>query len=132
MNIFTPRVAWAYSAILAGAILFMLRRLALPTFFELEGVPFAIAVASALNSCYSRPTLNTCGDGIIFALTTLGVIAATGWGSLGRSIFAIILAVLPVGFYFAFAPLWLSVLPLLLIPVVIEAGSQWLFPTRRQ
>mgnify|MGYP005842078631 CR=1 FL=1 len=130
MNIFTRRVAWAYSAILVGALLFMLRRLVLPTYFELEGVPFAIAVGSALNSCYGRPTLNNCGDGLVFVLTTIGVVVATGWGSLGRSIFAVILAVLPVGLYFAFAPLGLPVLLLLLIPLAIEAASQLLFPDR--
>lgn len=128
MRILTRRVIWAYSFILIGVILFWLRRLVLPNYFELEGVPFAIAAPSALNSCYHRLALNTCGDAAIFSLTTLGVIAATGWGSLGRSTFALILAILPVGLFFALMPPGLPALLLALIPLFIELGSQLIFP----
>ncbi|GAB4443902.1 MAG: hypothetical protein OHK0015_44610 [Chloroflexi bacterium OHK40] len=128
MRLYTGRVAWAYCAIVAGAVLFLLRRLLLPSFAEVEGLPFEIAVGSALNSCYGRPALNTCGDGIIFVLATLGVIIASGWGSFGRSVFAVILAILPLGLFFAFAPIWIPPLLLLLIPLAIEGGTRLLFP----
>lgn len=65
MQIFTRRVAWAYTVLLVGAILFMLRRLLLPTTFEIEGVPFDIAVGSAVYACFTGPTLATCSDPVI-------------------------------------------------------------------
>jgi hypothetical protein len=128
MNIFTRRVAWAYSAILIGAILFMLRRLVLPTVFELEGVPFDIAVGSVANSCFGRPALATCADPTVVLLTIAAVIAITGWGSLGRMAFTAILAVLPLGLYLALGPIWIPLILLLAIPLVMEASVQALFP----
>lgn len=128
MQIVTRRVAWAYAAILAGAILFLLRRLLLPTTFELEGMPFDIAAGSVVNSCYSRPALNSCSDPAIVLLTILGVVAAAGWRSLGRAIFAAILAIVPLGLYLGLGPIWIPLLALLLIPLAIEIASQLLFP----
>ncbi|MCX7791495.1 MAG: hypothetical protein N2378_12710 [Chloroflexaceae bacterium] len=130
MNIATQRLIWAYGCVLLGALLLALRRLLLPNYFELEGLPLAIAIPSALYSCYTKPALSTCGDGAIFALTALGVIAATGWGSPGRSIFAVILVVLPLCFYFLFAAASLAVPMLLLIPLAVELGDRWLFVER--
>jgi hypothetical protein len=119
---------YPYASLLIGAILFMLRRLVLPTVFELEGVPFGIAVGSALNACYVRPSLSSCGDGIIVLLTGLGVALGAGWGSLGRTIFALILVILPLGLYFAYSPLWLWLPLLILLPVVLEFGARLLAP----
>ncbi len=126
----TQRIIWAYGVVLVGALLLALRRLALPNYFELEGLPLAIAIPSALYSCYTNPALSTCGDGVIFALTALGVVAATGWGSLGRSIFAVILVILPLSFFFLFAAASLAVPMLLIIPLAIEFGDRWLFTAR--
>lgn len=128
MQIFTRRVAWAYTAILLGAILFMLRRLVLPTLFELEGVPFDIAVGSIVNSCYGNPALSTCSDPVIVLLTIIGVVVATGWGSLGRTIFAVILGLLPLGLYLGLGPIWIPLLALLLIPLAVELGTRLVFP----
>lgn len=128
MQIFTRRVAWAYTVLLAGAILFMLRRLALPTTFELEGVPFDIAVGSVVNSCFGGPALNSCADPAVVVLTVVGVVIATGWGSIGRTIFAAILALVPLGMYFALGPIWIPLLALLLVPLVIEIGTRVVFP----
>lgn len=128
MQIFTRRVAWAYTVILVGAILFMLRRLVLPTVFETEGVPFDIAVGSIVNSCYSRPALNTCSDLVVVVLTIAGVVIASGWGSFGRATFAVILGVLPLGLYLALGPIWIPLLALLLIPLAIEVGTRLVFP----
>lgn len=125
----TERPTWwfaPYAALLIGATLFMLRRLVLPTYFELEGVPFGIAVGSALNACYTRPTLSVCADGIIVALTGLGVALGAGWGSLGRSIFAAILLILPLGLYFAYSPIWLWLPLLILLPIILEVGVRLL------
>lgn len=130
MSIATQRLIWAYCCALVGALLFALRRLLLPNYFELEGLPLAIAIPSALYSCYTNPALSTCGDGAIFALTALGVVAATGWGSPGRSIFAVILIILPLCFYFLFAAAGLAAAMLLLIPVAVELGDRGLFVDR--
>lgn len=130
MRITTQRLIWAYGFALIGVLLFALRRALLPNYFELEGLPLAIAIPSALYSCYTNPALSTCGDGVIFALTALGVVAASGWGSLGRSIFAVILGILPLSFYFLFAAAGLAVPMLLLIPLAIELGDRWLFVER--
>lgn len=130
MPIATQRLIWAYGCVLVGALLLALRRLLLPNYFELEGLPLGIAIPSALYSCYTRPAPGTCGDGVIFGLTALGVVIASGWGSLGRSIFAVILVILPLCFYFLFAAAGLAVPMLLLIPVAIELGDRWLFVER--
>lgn len=132
MSIVTRRVVWAFAVVLLGATLFMLRRLALPTVFEIEGVPFAIAVGSALNSCYSRPALTTCSDLVIVVLTVLGVVVAAGWGSLGRTAFALVLALLPLALYLALGPIWIPLLLLLLIPLIVELLSQLFFPEQRR
>ncbi|MEI7643030.1 MAG: hypothetical protein WCJ55_01860 [Chloroflexales bacterium] len=128
MSISQSRILRAYLVIALGAILFMLRRYALPTFFDTEGLPFEIAGPSALNSCYSAFALNTCADGGIVFFTVIGVITAMGWGSIGMAIFAIILAIPPLVLYFALSPIWAPLLSLLLIPAALELGMRFLFP----
>jgi hypothetical protein len=118
----------AYAVLLAGVILFLLRRLVLPTVFELEGVPFDIAVPSALNSCYNGPALSTCSDGVIVALTIIGVTVAAGWGSVGRMIFAVILSILPLGLYFILSPIWIPLALLILLPLALDLGVRLLAP----
>lgn len=118
----------AYAVIVAGATLFMLRRLVLPTVFELEGLPFDIAVPSALNACYRGPALSTCGDGVIVVLTVIGVAVAAGWGSPGRAIFAAILAVLPLGLYLVLSPIWIPLALLILLPLALDLGVRLLLP----
>lgn len=125
----TRRTLSAYAVLLAGATLFMLRRLVLPTVFELEGLPFDIAVPSAMNACYMRPALNTCSDGAIAVLTVLGVALAAGWGSPGRMIFAMILAVLPLGLYLVLTPIWIPLLLLILLPLALDLGVRLLVPS---
>jgi hypothetical protein len=127
MTLFTRRTLWAYALILVAVALFALRRVLLPTTFELEGVPFDIAVASALNSCYGRPTLNSCADLGVVTLAVIGVVLATGWASAGRTIFAVILAIMPLGLFLALSPVWLTLILLLVIPAAIELVSQALF-----
>jgi hypothetical protein len=122
------RIVRAYLVIAVGAALYMLRRYALPTFFDTEGLPFDIAGPSALNSCYDSFTLNTCADGGIVILTVIGVIAAVGWGSSGMMIFAIILAIPPLVLYFALSPIWAPLISLMLIPAALELGLRFLFP----
>lgn len=129
-RIFTPRVAWAFSIILAGATLFMLRRLVLPTYFETEGLPFDFATIAALNSCYQEPALNSCSDGVIGVVTILGVALAAGWGSAGRMIFALILAVLPLGLYLILSPIWVPLILTILLPLAMELGVRLIFPDR--
>jgi hypothetical protein len=128
MQIFTRRVAWAYTIILVGAILYMLRRLLLPTFVEVEGVPFEIGVGSVVSSCFGSPALNTCADPTVVILTIVGAILATGWGSPGRMAFAVILGLLPLGIFLALLTVWVPLIMLLLIPLAVEWGSQLLFP----
>jgi hypothetical protein len=126
------RIVRAYIVIAVGAALYMLRRYALPTFFDTEGLPFDIAGPSALNSCYDTLALNTCADGGIVGLTMIGVIAAVGVGSVGMTIFAIILAIPPLVLYFALSPIWAPLLSLMLIPVALELGLRFLFPTPKE
>ncbi|MEI7772297.1 MAG: hypothetical protein WCI67_20065 [Chloroflexales bacterium] len=128
MPIFQSRIVRAYIIIAMGAILFMLRRYALPTFFDTEGLPFDIAGPSALNSCYDAFALNTCADGGVVLFTVLGVIITVGWGSIGMTIFAIILAIPPLVLYFALSPIWAPLISLMLIPVALELGLRFLFP----
>ncbi len=128
MPIFESRILRTYVVIALGAILFMLRRYALPTFFDTEGLPFDIAGPSALNSCYDAIALNTCADGGIVLFTIIGVVLSVGWGSLGMAIFAVILAIPPLVLYFALSPIWAPLLSLLLIPVALEVGLRFLFP----
>ncbi|NNJ09352.1 hypothetical protein EKD04_003320 [Chloroflexales bacterium ZM16-3] len=132
MPIFQNRIVRAYLVIAVGAILYMLRRYALPTFFDTEGVPFDIAGPSALYSCYTGFALNTCADGFIVGLTIIGVVVAVGWGSLGMAIFAIILAIPPAVLFFALSPIWAPLLSLLLIPLALEFGMRFLFPAPKQ
>ncbi|PDW02858.1 hypothetical protein CJ255_11895 [Candidatus Viridilinea mediisalina] len=113
---------------LIGGMLFMLRRLVLPTSFELAGVPFTIAINSALNLCYTRPGLITCSDAIIVVLTSLAVAIGAGWRSWGRMFFALIFVVTPIGLYILSGPIWLWLPTLALLPVVIEGGSRLLAP----
>lgn len=122
------RTLYAYAVLLGGATLFMLRRLLLPTVFELEGLPFDIAVSSALNACYGGPTLSTCSDGVIGTLTVIGVAAAASWGSVGRTIFAYILAVLPLGLYLLLSPIWIPLILLILLPPALDLGARLLVP----
>lgn len=129
MQLLENRIIRAYVIIAGGAILYMLRRYALPTFAEDAGLPFDIAGPSVLNSCYDHIALNTCSDGFIFGLVTIGVIIAVGWGSLGMSIFAIILSIPPLVLYFALSPIWAPLLSLLLIPIALEVGLRFLMPT---
>ncbi|MEI8308751.1 MAG: hypothetical protein WCF99_16945 [Chloroflexales bacterium] len=128
MPIFQNRIVRAYLVIALGAVLFMLRRYALPTFFDTEGLPFDIAGPSALNSCYDAIALNTCADGGIVLFTIIGVVMSVGWGSMGKTIFAIILAIPSLVIYFALSPIWAPLLSLLLIPVALELGLRFLFP----
>ena len=130
MKLFTRRVAWAYAILLVCAALFLLRRAVLPTVFELEGVPFDIAVGSALNACYGRPTLSSCSDLGIVALAVIGVVVATWWGSAGRTAFAVILALLPLGLYLVLSPIWIPLIMLLLIPPTIGGVAGALFPAQ--
>ncbi len=117
-----------YALFLVGAILFMLRRLLLPTSLELEGVPFDIGLGSVLNLCYSRPSLAACSDPVIVTLTVFGVALTAARGSVGRSIFALIMLLLPLGLYFAYSPLWLWLGLLLLLPLLLDLGVRWLIP----
>jgi hypothetical protein len=126
------RIVRAYLVIALGAALYMLRRYALPTFFDGEGLPFDIAGPSALNSCYNALALNTCADGGIVLATVLGVVTAVGWGSLGMAIFAIILAIPPLVLFFALSPIWAPLLSLALIPVALELGLRFLFPMPKE
>jgi hypothetical protein len=122
------RASYAYMVLLAGAILVLLRRLLLPNFFELEGLPLDIANASALNSCYGSPAISTCGDGVVVILTAIGVAVAAGWGSAGRAIFAAILVVLPIGLYLSFVPIWAIALLLALLPLALDLGVRMFYP----
>ncbi len=128
MTIFSRRTLYAYAVILGGMSLYMLRRLFLPTFFETEGVPFAISSISALSACYAGPTINTCSDAVIVTLSTFGVVAAASWGSPGRTIFALILAVLPLGFYLIGSSIWITLILLVLLPLAIDLGVRLLIP----
>lgn len=119
---------YAFTALLAGMSLYLLRRLLAPTVFEIEGLPFAIAGPSALNACYRTGTINNCGDLGIVILTTIAVTVATGWGSAGRSIFAAILSISPIGLYLVGAPIWVSALLLAVIPLAIDLGTRLIFP----
>ncbi|MBP1465547.1 hypothetical protein EYB53_007495 [Candidatus Chloroploca sp. M-50] len=132
MNISTQRILVAYTILLAGIALFILRRMILPTTFEIQGVPFDIAVPSVLNSCYNRPALNTCSDSVIVTLTTVGVVLASGWRSAGRMIFAVILGILPLGLYFVLSPIWIPLILLALLPLEIEIGTRFLFPKQER
>ncbi|MFQ3664367.1 MAG: hypothetical protein SNJ69_18490 [Chloroflexaceae bacterium] len=49
------RIIWAYGVVLVGGLLLALRRLALPNYFELEGLPLAIAIPSALTRATPTP-----------------------------------------------------------------------------
>lgn len=122
------RTLYAYAVLLAAATLFMLRRLVLPTVFELEGVPFDIAAASALNSCYFFPAPSTCSDGVIVVLATLGVAVAAGWGSAGRMIFALILMILPLALYLLLVPIWVILALLIVLPLALDLGVRLLAP----
>jgi len=126
--ILTHRLLRAYLVIALGAVLFALRRIYLPTFFELQGVMFDIAVPSALNSCYNRPALNTCSDAVIVVFTVFGVVAAVGWGNLAMTVFALILAIPPLALYFALSPIWPPLIALAFIPIALELGLWFLFP----
>lgn len=128
MTVLTRRVLWAYIAIGVAALLFVLRRLLFPTTFEIEGVPFDIAVGSALNLCYNRPSISACGDLGAVLVAVIGVVLATGWASAGRTIFAVILAILPLGLYLALSPIWIPLILLLLIPPAIELATLAIFP----
>ncbi|HMQ29147.1 MAG TPA: hypothetical protein PKD53_00400 [Chloroflexaceae bacterium] len=118
----------AYTVLLAGVTLFLLRRLVLPTVFELEGLPFDIAAPSALNACYRAPALSTCSDGVIVTLAAIGVAVAAGWGSAGRMIFALILVVLPLGLYLVLSPVWIALALLILLPLALDLGARLLAP----
>ena len=122
------RILRAYLVIGVGALLFWVRRLTLPTFFELEGVPFDIAVPSALNSCYTTPAFATCSDAIVVLLTISGVVLAVGWKQPPMLIFAVILAIPPLVLYFALSPIWAPLIALALIPLLLELGLWFLFP----
>lgn len=118
----------AYLIIVVGATFFMARRLVFPTLFEVSGIPFDIAVPSNLNACYTDPRWLYCSDGIIVALTILGVVVALGWGSVGMSVFAIMLAIPPFVLYFALSPIWAPLIALAFIPLALEIGVRWLLP----
>lgn len=128
MPLVQSRLFRAFAVIAAAALLFVLRRLALPTFFEQQGVPFDIAVPSNLSSCLQRPALATCSDAAVVVLAVAGVVAAVGWGNLGMLIFAIILALPPLLLYFAGSPIWAPLLALAFIPVALEIGLRLLAP----
>ncbi|NJN17948.1 MAG: hypothetical protein HC822_17580 [Oscillochloris sp.] len=118
----------AYLVIAAGALLFWLRRLTLPTYFELSGIPFDIAVPSNLVSCTNQPTIATCSDAVIVTLTVIGVVITVGWGNAGMLIFAIILALPPLLLYFAGSPILPPLLALAFIPLALAAGLRMLIP----
>ena len=124
------RLLNAYLILFAGILLFVVRRFVLPTSFELAGVPFEIAVPSALNACYASPELSMCGDGVIVTLTIIGVTMVAGWGSVGRMIFAVILALLPTGLYFTLSPIVLPLLLLFLLPLALDLGVRLLVPAQ--
>ena len=127
-TILRHRVGLSYSIIAVGIVLYVLRRVFLPTFFELEGLPFTIAAPSVLNSCYNKPTLITCIDPVIVGLTILGVAIATARGN-GVSIgFTLVLILMPTGLYFLLGPIQLVVILLLVIPVLIDYGMKLIFP----
>ncbi|MFV9503637.1 MAG: hypothetical protein AB4911_03640 [Oscillochloridaceae bacterium umkhey_bin13] len=128
MGWFAQRTINAFTALLVGIGLYLLRRLLAPTVFESGGLPFEIAGPSALNACYRNATINNCGDLGIVVITTIAVAVATGWGSVGRGIFAAILSISPIGLYLVGAPIWVSAILLAMMPLAIDLGARWLFP----
>ncbi len=127
-SLLRSRITICYLIIAGGTLLFALRRLILPTFFELEGLPFFIAAPSVLNSCYSAPTLAKCSDPAIVLATIIGVTLVTGWGHPIALIFALILAILPTLFYLLLGPILFVLGFLLIIPVLVTFGMRLFFP----
>jgi hypothetical protein len=125
---FTRRTLNAYTVLLAGTILFLLRSFLLPTVFELEGVPFYVAIPSAMYACSRLPTLNTCGDGVIGVLTIVGVALAAGWGSPGRMVFSLILMLLPLSMFLMLSSIWITIVMIVLLPLVLDVGARLLAP----
>jgi hypothetical protein len=118
----------AYTVLLAGAILFLLRRLLLPTVFEIEGVPFYIAMPSAMYACSQMPGLSNCSDGVLGVLTIVGVALASGWGSPGRMVFSLILMLLPLSMFLMLSPIWIPIVMVILLPLVLDVGARLLAP----
>jgi hypothetical protein len=127
-RLFANRLVRAYLIIAVGAVLFMLRRQFFPTFFELQGLPFEIAVPSVMNGCYANPSFIRCADAGIVVVTIVGVIIALGWGSLGMTVFAVILSIAPLLLYFALSPIWAPLIALVIIPIALELGLWILAP----
>jgi hypothetical protein len=125
------RLVVCYAILAFGALLFFLRRLLLPSFFELEGVPFTIAAPSILNSCYSAPTIAKCSDPVIVVATIIGVTLAIGWRSTIAMIFAVILALVPLLFYLMLGPITFVLILLIVNPLFIFFGMRLLFPQSR-
>jgi hypothetical protein len=120
------RLVVCYAILALGIGLFFLRRLLLPSFFELEGVPFEIATRSTLNSCYSAPTLAKCSDPVIVLATIIGVTLVIGWGSTIAMVFAAILAVMPTLFYLMLGPISFVLILLIANPLLIFFGMRLL------
>jgi hypothetical protein len=125
---FSRRTLNAYTVLLAGAILFLLRRLVLPTVFETEGVPFNIALPSAMYACSQIPSLSNCSDGVLGVLTIVGVALAAGWGSLGRMVFSLILMLLPLSMFLMLSPIWIPIVMVILLPLALDVGVRLFEP----
>lgn len=122
------RIVRGFAALAVAVLLFMARRWLLPLDLDSPTIPFTIAVPSVLYSCYNSFDAVACLDPALVVLGTLAVALATGWGSLGLMLLALIMVPLPLITYFLMGPIWLVLAALAAIPLVAEFALYYVFP----
>jgi hypothetical protein len=122
------RVLSAYAIVLVATLLFLGRRLVLPTDFDVAGMPFEIAAASATNRCYSHPELSVCSDLIIVVPAIIGVTVASGRGHVLAMVFASLMGLLALALYLMLSSIYVVFATLLLTPLLIVGIEQLAFP----
>ncbi len=127
-NFFSNRLTRSYAVLILGGLLFWMRRQIFPTIFDSPRIPFDIGTISTLNSCYTTPTLVKCSDPLFILLTASALVWALWRGNLVVMIFAIILTLVPLAFYFMFAPIVMVAVMFLAIPILIVAGVRLVAP----
>jgi hypothetical protein len=122
------RVFSAYVLLCVGALLFLARRMVLPTDFDVEGMPFEIAATSATNRCYSRPSLAMCSDLLIVVPTIIAVTIASGRGHILALLFAALMGLMALALFLMLSSIYVVFATLLLMPLLIVTINRLAFP----
>lgn len=123
LSLLANRLVRGYVVLGAGIIALALRRLILPSQFDV--LPITVAIRTLVWNCYGEFELVSCGEPVIAGITFLALTIAIGWGGCLNAMIAVALMLPAVAVYYLLVPSWAALI-LLFIPllayVIIDIG----------